>query len=186
MVTSIEGSGRTREPGEIFRKDPLDALTLTDSGFVLKAQVEATLDKVNLCGAADFPLCVNMRSTRDPFDLNHPSTVNLAGSSDRLPTIDCSDDGEHALKVADNNSAIAVGDPIVVAASGGGKVDKYTPTTIGDTSTVNQSANITSRFTELGQIVGYAVEQAPVGAAMAPGVDKVRVRLTIKQVPVIA
>lgn len=186
MVASIEGSGRTRDPGEIFRKPLLDATSLDDSGYVLKAEIEATIDKVSLCGAADYPLCVNMRSTRDPFDLNHPSTINLTGSSDRLKTIDVSDDGEHALKVAANNSAIAVGDPVVVAAAGGGKIDKYTPTVIGDTSVGNESANITSRFTELGQIVGYAVEACPVGGGGDPGKDKCRVRLTIKQVPVIA
>jgi hypothetical protein len=79
-----------------------------------------------------------------------------------------------------------VGDPLVVAASGGGKVDKYTPTVVGATDTINQAANIIARFTELGTIVGYAVEAIPAGAAMAPGADKVRCKLTIKMVPTIA
>ena len=186
MSTTIEGSGRTREPGEIFRKPLLDATSLDDSGYVLTGEIEATIDKVDKATAAEFPLCVNMRSTRDPFSIDHPNTSFLTGNDVKIPTTDVSDDGEHALKVADNNAAIAVGDPIVVAASGGGKVDKYTPTVVGATDTINQAANIISRFTELGQIVGYAVEAIPVGAAMAPGADKVRVRLTIKQVPTIA
>jgi hypothetical protein len=186
MVTSIEGSGRIREPGEIFRKQLLDAESLDDSGYVLKAEVESTIDKVSLCDSGEFPLCVNMRSTRDPFDLNHPSTIELTGSSDRLASIDVSDDGEHALKVAANNAAIAVGDPVVVAAAGGGKIDKYTPTVVGDTSAGDESANIIARFTELGTIVGYATEVCAVGGGGNPGKDKCRVRLTIKQVPVIA
>ena len=186
MVTTIEGSGRIREPGEIFRKELLDAESLDDSGYVLQSEVESSISKVSICDAADFPLCVNMRSTRDPFDLNHPSTINLTGSSDRLASIDVSDDGEHKLKVIDNNSLIAVGDPIVVGAAGGGKVDKYTPLSFGDTTSVDQAANIVTRFTDLGKIVGYATETAAAGSAMAPGVDKVSVRLTIKQVPTIA
>lgn len=185
-MSTIEGSGRTREPGEIFRKPLLDATSIDDSGYVLKAQIESTIDKVNLAGAADFPLCVNMRSTRDPFSIDHPNTSFLTGSDEKIPTIDVSDDGEHMIKVADNNSAIAVGDPVVVAASGGGKIDKYTPTVIQDTSTGDRSGEIDSRFSELGQIVGYATEACPVGAAMSPGADKCRVRLTIKQVPTIA
>lgn len=185
-MSTIEGSGRTREPGEIFRKPLLDAASLDDSGYVLKAQIESTIDKVNLAGSGDYPLCVNMRSTRDPFSIDHPNTSFLTGNDVKIPTIDVSDDGEHALKVADNNDAIAVGDPLVVAASGGGKVDKYTPTTIGDTSAGDESTNIDSRFQELGQIVGYAVEAVAAGGAMNPGADKVRCRLTIKQVPVIA
>lgn len=185
-MSTIEGSGRTREPGEIFRKPLLDAESLDDSGYVLKAEIEATIDKVSKADSGEFPLCVNMRSSRDPFSIDHPNTSFLTGNDEKIPTIDVSDDGEHALKVADNNAAIAVGDPIAVAASGGGKVDKYVPTTIGDTSMGDESSNIDSRFAELGQIVGYAVEACPIGAAMAPGRDKVRVRLTIKQVPVIA
>lgn len=181
-MSTIEGSGRTREPGEIFRKPLLNATSLDDSGYVLKAQVEASVDKVNLAGSGDYPLCVNMRSTRNPFSIDHPNTSFLTGNSELIPTIDVSDDGEHALKVADNNAAIAVGDPIIVAASGGGKVDKYTPTAL----TTPTSGEVAARFQELGQIVGYAVEAIPVGSAMAPGADKVRVRLTIKQVPVIA
>jgi len=186
MVTTIEGSGRTRDPGEIFRKQIVDAESLDDSGYVLKAEIESTIDKVSKCDATEFPLCVNMRSTRDAFDLNHPSTINLTGASDRLASIDVSDDGEHALKVAANNSAIAVGDPVKVAAAGGGKIDKYTPTVVGATDTINQAANIISRFTELGQIVGYAVEPCLVGGGGDPGQDKVRVKLTIKLSPMIA
>jgi hypothetical protein len=185
-MTTIEGSGRTREPGEIFRNPLIDATSIDDSGYVLKAEIESTIDKVNKAGAADFPICVNMRSTRDPFSIDHPNTTFLTGDSTLIPTIDCSDDGEHMLKVADNNSAIAVGDPVVVAASGGGKIDKYTPTVVGATDTINQATNIIARFTEVGQIVGYATQACPVGAAMSPGADKCRVRLTIKQVPLIA
>ncbi len=185
-MTTIEGSGRTREPGEIFRKPLLDADKLDDSGYVLKAAVESTVDKVAIAGSGDIPYCVNMRSSRDPFDLTHPATVFLLGSDSRLDTIDLSDDGEHSLKVADNNSVIATGDPLVIASSGAGKVDKYTPTTIGDTSAGDESANIDARFTELGEIVGYAQEPVVMGGAMNPGADKVRTKLTIKMVPVIA
>ena len=39
MVTQIEGSGRTRDPGEIFRKPLLDAESLNDSGYVLKSEI---------------------------------------------------------------------------------------------------------------------------------------------------
>jgi hypothetical protein len=186
MVTAIEGSGRTREPGEIFRKPLLDADSLNDSGYVLKAQEEASVQKVAIAGSGDIPFCVNYRSTKDPFDLAFPPTTYLTGSDDRLPTVDCIDDGEVALKIANNNAAIAVGDPLVVAASGGGKVDKYSPSVIGDTSMGDESANITARFTELGEIVGYAVEKIAAGGGGAPGADKVRTRLTIKMVPVIA
>lgn len=186
MVTAIEGSGRTREPGEVFRKPLKDADSLDDSGYVLKQLEESSVQKVAIAGSGDIPFAVNYRSTRDPFDMNHPATTFLTGSSDRLPTIDCIDDGEVALKVANNNAAIAVGDPLVVAASGGGKVDKYTPTVIGNTSAGDESTNIDARFAELGQIVGYAVEKIAVGGGGAPGADKVRTRLTIKMVPVIA
>lgn len=186
MSTTTNGSGRTREPGEIFRKELLDASSLDDSGYVLKSQVESSISKVNKAAAADAPYCINMRSTTDPFDLTFPPTIFLTGSSDRLASIDCSDDGEHALKVADNNGAIAVGDPLVVAASGGGKIDKYTPTVVGATDSINQAANIIARFTELGKIVGYAQEVVAAGSSMVPGQDKCRTRITIKQVPTIA
>ncbi len=185
-MTAIEGSGRTREPGEIFRKPLLDAESLDDSGYVLQAEVESTIDKVSKADAADFPYCINMRSTRDPFDIAFPNTIFLLGNDVRLDTIDLSDDGEMALKVIDNNSAIATGEPLVVGAAGGGKVDLYTPTAIGDTSMGDESTNIDARFTELGQIVGYAQEAIPMGSAMAPGKDKCRTRITLKQVPVIA
>ena len=182
----IEGSGRTREPGEIFRKPLLDATSLNDSGYVLKAVVEATIDKVDKAGSGDIPYGVNYRSTKDPFDLNFPPTLFLQGDSDRLPTIDCIDDGEMALLVANNNAALAVGDPLVVASGGGGKVDLYTPTTIRTDTLTNQGADTVSRFAELGQIVGYAVEVIAAGSGGFPGVEKVRTRLTIKMVPVIA
>jgi hypothetical protein len=178
MVTTIEGSGRTREPGEIFRKPLLDAESLADSGFVLKAEIESTIDKVSLAEAGEFPLCVNMRSTRDPFSIDHPNTSFLIGSDIKIPTIDVSDDGEHMLKVVDDNAAIAVGDPIALA--GGGKVDKYVPTTVIDDATT------IARFIELGEIVGYATGAAPAGGGGDPGVDKVRVKLTIKLCPMIA
>ncbi len=180
MTVNIAGSGRVREPGEVFRKPLLDAESLADSGFVLQAEVEATIDKVSLCDAADFPLCVNMRGTGDPFDIAFPPTIFLTGSSDRLPTIDCSDDGEHMLMVADDNDAIALGDPLVVATSGGGKVDKYTPVAVTDDATT------ITRFIDLGKIVGYATEAIAAGGGGAPGAQKVRCRITIKQVPLIA
>jgi hypothetical protein len=185
MTTTIEGSGRTREPGEIFRKPLKDSESLADSGFVLTAVEEASIQKVKASTSTDFPLCINYRSTRDPFDLAHPPTTFLIGSSTRLPTIDCVDDGEFALKVVNDNAAIAVGDPLVVGATAG-KVDKYTPTSIGDTSTGNRAAQINDRFKELGRIVGYAVEKIAAGGGGLPGADKVRTRLTIKQCPTIA
>jgi hypothetical protein len=180
MVALIEGSGRTREPGEIFRKPLKDADSLNDSGYVLKALEETSVQKVAIAAAADFPYAVNMRSSRDPFDLNHPSTVFLLGNNTRLATIDVCDDGEVALKVANNNAAIAVGDPLVVAAAGGGKVDKYTPTTVA------VLADTVTRFIELGKIVGYAQEKIAAGGGGLPGADKVRTRITIKNLPVIA
>ena len=179
VVASIEGSGRTREPGEIFRKPLKNADSLTDSGLVLSAVEESSIQKVKLAAAGEFPFAVNYRSTKDPFDLAFPPTTFLAGSSDRLPTIDCIDDGEVALKVVGNNAAIVVGDPLVVSGSAG-KVDKYVPTV------VTNSATTITRFIELGTIVGYAVEKIAAGGAGDPGADKVRTRLTIKQVPMIA
>jgi len=180
MVASIEGSGRTREPGEVFRKPLKDADSLNDSGYVLYALEETSIQKVAIAASTNFPYAVNLRSTRDPFDLAHPATTFLAGSSARLPTIDLVDDGEVALKVANNNAAIAVGDPLVVAAAGGGKVDKYTPTT------VSVLADTVTRFVELGKIVGYAQEKIAAGGGGLPGADKVRTRLCIKTTPVIA
>lgn len=185
-MTTTEGSGLIREPGEIFRKEILDAESLNDSGFVLKAIVEATIDKVGKAASGDAPYGINMRSTKDPLDLNFPVTLFLTGSSDRLASIDVVDDGEAGLKVADNNAAIAVGDPLVVAASGGGKVDKYTPTTIRTDTLPNQGADTVSRFKELGEIVGYATQTVVAGSGGNPGQDKCNTRLTIKQVPVIA
>jgi hypothetical protein len=185
-MSTTAGSGRTREPGEVFRKPLLDAQSLDDSGYVLRAEVESSIEKVSIADAAEFPYAVNMRSTTDPFDVAFPPTTFLIGSDDRLPTIDLVDDGEVALKVIDNNGVIAVGDPLVVGAAGGGKVDKYTPTVVGATDTINQAANIIARFTELGKIVGYAQEPVAAGSAMAPGQDKCRTRLTIKMVPTIA
>lgn len=184
MVTLIEGSGRTREPGEVFRKPLKDADSLNDSGYVLSALEETSIQKVAICGGAatDFPYAVNMRSTRDPFDLAHPATTFLIGSSTRLPTIDLVDDGEVALKVANNNAAIAVGDPIVVAAAGGGKVDKFTPTAL----TTPTSAEVNARFKELGRLVGYAQEKIAAGGGGLPGADKVRTKLCIKLTPLIA
>jgi hypothetical protein len=185
-MSTTNGSGRIREPGEIFRKPLLNTESLNDSGYVLKAEVESTIDKVSKCAAAEFPYCVNMRSSTDPFDVAFPPTTFLLGSDDRLATIDCVDDGEVALKVAANNGAIAVGDPLVVAAAGGGKIDKYTPTVIGATDTINQATNLIARFSELGKIVGYAQEAVIAGGGGNPGQDKCRTRLTIKMVPVIA
>jgi len=178
-TTTIEGSGRTREPGEIFRKPLKDSESIDDSGYVLSAVEESSIQKVKKAANTEFPFCINYRSTRDPFDLAHPPTTFLIGSNVRLPTIDCVDDGEFALKVVGNNNAIAVGDPLCVSATAG-KVQKYVPTTVsalGDTVT---------RFVELGKIVGYAVEKIAAGSGGNPGADKVRTRLTIKQVPVIA
>jgi len=178
MVTQIEGSGRTREPGEVFRKELVDADSLDDSGYVLKSTLEATIYKVEKADSGEFPIAVNMRSTRDAFSIDHPNTTFLSGSSDRLPSIDCIDDGEVKLKVDDDNAAITPGDPLVVGTLG--KVDLYAPTTVTDDATT------ITRFIELGTIVGYAVEAAAAGGGGDPGVDKVRTRLTIKMVPMIA
>lgn len=176
---SIEGSGRTREPGEIFRKPLKNSESLNDSGYVLAAVEESSIQKVKKCTTSDFPIAINYRSTKDPFDLAFPPTTYLTGSSDRLPTIDCFDDGEAALKLDVDNAAIAVGDPLCVVTNAG-TVDKYTPTTVTD------SATTITRFIELGKIVGYAVEKIAAGGGGFAGADKVRTRLTIKQVPVIA
>lgn len=184
-VTAIQGSGRTREPGEIFRKALKNADSLSDSGFVLSAVEESSIQKVKVAAAGELPLCINYRSTKDPFDMTFPPTIFLLGSDDRLKSIDCIDDGEMALKVVGDNAAIVVGDPLVVSGSAG-KVDKYTPTVISATNTGDRAAQINARFKELGMIVGYAVEKIAVGGGGDPGADKVRTRLTIKQCPTIA
>ena len=50
-MSTIEGSGRTREASEIFRKALVDAESIDDSGYVLKEEIEATIDKVSKADA---------------------------------------------------------------------------------------------------------------------------------------
>lgn len=178
--------GIIRPFGEEFSKQLKDSEKLDDSGYVLKLVVENSINKLGKAGAGDFSYAVNTKSTRDRLDMTEPPDTFLKGSDSRLDTIDCIDEGEIGLKVVDNNAKIVEGDPLVPKGSATGKVDKYTPTTIGDTTMSDQSSNIVSRFKELAQIVGYAREDIAAGSASAPGENKVHAKLTIKNVPVIA
>ncbi len=184
MVTEIAGAGRTRETNdEIFYKQLKDATTLADAGFVLHEEVEASTSKVDLCASGEMPYAVNYRSSRDPHDMNaHKTTLTLIGSEIGEKGVAVFRGGWVKLKVADNNSAIIVGDALIVPSSGGGKVDKYTPKVIGDTSAGDESANIDARFEEMSLVVGNAEEAIDAGTASAPGQDKVLTALSIGNV----
>ena len=89
-------------------------------------------------------------------------------------------EGWAKLKVATNNSVGKRGDTLVC--SGGGKVDILSITAFGDTTAVDQAANLETRFDDLARIVGTIEEEdLPVGNATAPGQDKVLTHLTIRK-----
>ncbi len=181
MVTEIAGAGRTRETNdEIFYKQLLDATTLGDAGFVLHEELECCVSKVDLTASGKMPYAVNYRSSRDPHDMNaHKTTLTLIGSEVGEKGVPVFRGGWAKLKVADCNSAIIIGDPLITSASCAGKVDLYTPTVIGDTSCANRAACINTRFLELSLVVGNAEEAVAAGACCAPGADKVLTALTI-------
>lgn len=173
-----EGGGRLKEPGELFREKLLNATSLNDSGYVLSIEDESGVSKVDLCESTEIPWCVNHRSTANgSFSTDFPRTDFLTGAD--LEDIDCFKDGKAALNVTGNNAAISRGDALVVGATDG-KVDLYVKQALGDTSSVDQAANINTRFTELGQIVAYADEDIPVGGGGLPGKTKVKCHLVIR------
>lgn len=177
------GAGRTREPGEMWNMQVANATSFDDSGYVLSYVDEASTIKVQLCGAADIPTCVNYRSSRDPFDFNEPSTLQLTGSDIGTKGFPVFAEGWAKLQLAVNNQAITRGDSLIC--TGGGKVDQYgtgnaTKTTIPDTTVSDAANEINDRLTELAQIVGRAEESVVAGnTTAAAGTGKVLCKLQI-------
>lgn len=177
------GAGRTREPGEMWNMQVKDATSFTDSGFVLTYVVESATNKVDLCGAADIPTCINYRSSRDPFDFNEPSTLQLTGSDIGARGFPVFAEGWAKLQVATNNQAITRGDSLIC--TGSGKVDQYgsgnsTKTVIPDTSVTDASNELDARLKELAQIVGRAEQDVAAGTTDGPGgTGKVLTKLCI-------
>lgn len=177
------GGGRARDPGELWLSKLKNATSLDDAGFVLTNVEEGGVPKVDKCGAADTPYAVNYRSTRDPHDMNEPPTKFLTGSDDILEGgITVFREGWARLKLVNAHAALKRGDPLVCV--GGGKVNKYTPTTIGQgTST---APDVETRFDELSRIVGHVEEDANIAAGPTAGVtqDKVLTKLSIRAVSI--
>jgi len=176
-----DGGGRAREPGEMWNMRLKNATSLDDGGYVLTYVSESSVVKVDKCGSTDLPKCVNYRSTRDPHDLNFPSTTDLTGTQIGTKGIPVFADGWARLLVKVNNSAITRGDPLYVDAAGG-KVNKYSKTTIPNTTVTDASNELEARFKELARIVGIAEEDVAVGTTSAAGATKVLTRLTIGRV----
>ena len=176
-MATYSGAGRVREPGEIWYEQLKNADSLDDSGYVLAYTTESSVVKLTKAGSSDLGVAVNYRSSRDPHDLNFPPATYKTGTDIGEMGIPVIDEGWVRLKVANNNAAISIGDPIKISA--GGKVDKYTATTIGDTSSANQATALNARFTELRKVVGIAKEAVAAGSGSAPGQDKVLVKLTL-------
>jgi len=179
-MTTIPGGGRVREVGEMWNMPLKNATSLDDSGYVLTYVSESSTTKVDKCGSTDLPRCVNYRSTRDPHDMNEPNTLFKTGA-DLAGGIPVFADGWARLKVKDNNSAISVGNPLIVDATGG-KVNKYSKTSIPNTSATNAATAIDTRLKELARIVGVACEAVSAGTTAGPGADKVLTKLTIGSV----
>jgi hypothetical protein len=183
---SIAGGGLTRELGEWWNVELLDATSLDSGGYVLTYKVESSRNKVDKCGAADVPACVSFRSTRDPEDMNeHKTHLTLTGAEIGTKGIPVFREGWAKLKVADNNSAIKEGDAIAVASTGGGKVDKYTAGALTTTSASELAADVETRFNELANAVGNAEEKIPAGTTGAPGADKVLTKLSIRAIGIV-
>ena len=183
-MATFSGGGRTREPGEMFNVDLLGATSIDDAGYVLNYEVESSVTKVDKCGATEVPAAVNYRSTRDPHDMNEPQTIFKTGTQLEGVGIPVFREGWAKLKVADNNSEMNRGDAVKVAASGGGKVDLYTPTVIGQTS--NTAVDTETRFDELARQVGHVEEeQCVAGNTSSPGQDKVLCKLSIRAIGII-
>jgi hypothetical protein len=177
------GGGLTREAGEFWNMQVLNATSFSDSGFVLTYQVESTVNKVTLCGSTDIPACVNYRSSRDPFDFNEPSTVVQNGAAIGEKGFPVFAQGWAYLQLAVNNQAITRGDSLVC--TGGGKVDQYgsgnsTKTVLPDSSVTNSSNEVDARLKELAQIVGRAEETVVAGTtSAAAGTGKILCQLQI-------
>ena len=181
-MATFSGGGRTREPGEMFNVDLLDATSLNDAGFVLAYQVEASVTKVDLCDASQVPAAVNYRSTRDPHDMNEPQLLFKTGLQLEGVGIPVFREGWAKLKVATNNVLLARGDALIC--TGGGKVDKYVPTVIGQTS--NTAVDVETRFDELAKIVGHVEEESvAAGTTLVAGQDKVLTKLSIRAIGII-
>lgn len=178
-MATYSGGGRTREPGEMWNQQLLNATSLDDAGYVLAYNVESSVTKVDLCGASEVPACVNYRSSRDPHDMNEPVTLFKTGAQLGEMGIPVFREGWAKLKVANANAQLNRGDAVVCV--GGGKVDKYTPTTI--TNGTNTAANTETRFDELARVVGHVEEeQCAAGTSVTPGQDKVLVKLSIRAI----
>jgi|SaaInl7_100m_RNA_FD_contig_111_175785_length_2548_multi_12_in_0_out_0_3 hypothetical protein len=177
------GSGLTREHGEFWNMQVINASSFDDSGYVLKYEVESSTNKVSLCGSTDIPACVNYRSTRDPFDFNEPSTLELIGSEIGEAGIPVFAEGWAKLQLATNNQVITRGDSLIC--TGSGKVDQYgtgnsTKTALPDSSVTNSSNEVDARLKELAQIVGRAEETVVAGTtAAAAGTGKILCKLSI-------
>lgn len=178
-MPTFSGGGLTREVGEFWNIELLDATSLDDAGFVLKYVVESSRTKVDLCGATDVPAAVNYRSTRDPHDMNFPTAIFKKGSDLGLQGIPVLREGWAKIKVATNNSVGKRGDPLVC--TGSGKVDKFTPSALNTTAVSLLAADVETRFDDLGRIVGTIEEEdLIVGTTGAAGQDKVLTKLSIR------
>lgn len=181
MVTG-SGGGRKREPGEMWTIQLKDATSLDDAGYVLMLVTENSVQKVDKCDSSAPPYAVNYRSTRDPSKIDEPPSVFLTGSQIGTMGITVFRDGWANLKLATNNAAINVGDPLVC--TGGGKVDKYVPTTLSSTSTAALKTGVDARFDELSRIVGHAEEKVAQGNSSGPAQDKIMAKLSIRSVSI--
>jgi len=181
-MATYSGGGRTREPGEMFNVNLLDATSLDDAGYVLAYQVEDSETKVDKCDNTQMPAAINYRSTRDPHDMNEPQLLFKTGLQLADVGIPVFREGWAKLKVATNNSALARGDAL--ECTGGGKVDLYTPTTI--TNGTNTAAETEDRFDELARIVGHVEEEdVDAGDTGSAGQDKVLTKLSIRAIGII-
>lgn len=179
-MTTYSGAGRKREPGEMWNEKLFTTTSLDDAGFVLTWKEETNVGKVDKCGSTDVPYAINWRSTRDPHDMNFPTTLFLQGNSELLEGgIAILREGWANVKLATNNSALEKGDPVVC--NGSGKVDLYTPTVIGQTS--NTAVDAEARFDELARIVGHVEEEnVAAGDTGKASQDKVYLKLSIRAI----
>jgi hypothetical protein len=185
-LTSIAGGGRSREPGEMWNIQVKSTTSFDDGGYVCTYVTESSVQKIDKCGATDLPKCVNYRSSRDPHDMNFPTSDYLTGTQIGTRGIPVFDEGWAKLKVKTGNAAIIRGDFLIVDATGG-KVNKLAAgATIPDTSATNAANEIEARLLETARIVGIAEEIVAVGTTAAPGADKVLTRLRIGSVPYVS
>ena len=182
-MATFSGGGLTRELGESWQMILLDATSLNDAGFVLTYKLEGGKRKVDKCGATDIPAAVNYRSTRKPLDLNEPPTLVETGTQIGDKGIEVFREGWMKLKLATNNAALILGDPLVC--TGGGKVDKYTPAAIGQLS--NTAGDVETRFDDLARIVGHVESLTAVAAGdtTKASQDKVLTKVSIRSIGII-